>query len=362
MQRRGAGSLTPKWMLAMLAVSMAAGCFGPENAQDGGIEAPTDPGLAFVGTSQLLDARFDGGLSRAGGQVEVAALAWRPAAPAETVILLVHGFSGVKENYFHTLPERGVDVGGRLAETGRAVIAIDLPGYGESGGVHTGAAAEVGSGIEDYAFVLDRIGAALRTGSYELEGAEPVAFVKVVGLGVSMGGYTVDATQGLFGTFDAIIPTAASHRGFRTDALLCPDAAVPGCDAFRPPNDDFEVENADPEVVSATLAGYEAPHAANLASLAAWIGTCGNSLPVGACTETLLDQNSQSIDVPVFSILGAEDHIVDASQAQAEPSYFPNSPDAQVLVLEGTGHMVLHHLNHVEVMLEIDGWLDERGL
>lgn len=349
-----------KSAVALLLSALLAGCLSESTGNPGqpeglGDSSPVD------GFAEPVAGRFEDVLTRSGGPVDVAALVWIPAHPTDQAVLLVHGFSGTKENYFHTLPEKGVSVGGRFAEAGYAVFAIDLPGYGESGGIRTHADFEAGSGIEDYAFVMNQLATHLRSATFTVTNHESHGFAKVAALGISMGGYIVDATQGLHGPFDAIIPIASSHRGLRSDAAVCFGQAVPlpECKAFAARLDDFYVQNADKDVINATLAGYERPHVSNLFSIAAWVGTCGNSLPVQTCTETPLNRMSKNIVAPVLSVMGTRDMLVDTSSPTTEPHFFPRSAKADVLALDDTGHMTLHHLNHANVMDEIIAWLQD---
>lgn len=81
-------------------------------------------------------------------------------------------------------------------DEGRATIAIDFPGYGESEGN------PYLNGVEDLAFVVDQIADDLRR-----------KFEHVVGVGHSLGAMVVNIAQGAFESFDAIIPAGASHGG-----------------------------------------------------------------------------------------------------------------------------------------------------
>lgn len=285
--------------------------------------------------------------------IGLSGLAWLPEEGARTAIVLIHGFSGVKENYFDTLPEKGYSIGANLASMGYGAIAIDLPGYGKSGGVRMGGDAEVGYGIEAQAEAVDAVAQQLRTGSGSLP-----AFDHVVGLGISMGGLVVDAAQGLHGSFDAIIPISAPHSGLQSMFVACAAGSLQGCDDYESPNDDFVMSNADPDVVAAMIAGYENPHAVNLASIVAYAGVdCGD-----ACMFTPQSQNSLSIGVPVLSILGAEDRIFNVKNTLHESLFYPNSPDAQERRLANTGHVATHHLNHQDVLGAIANWLVNQSL
>ncbi|MGB0652874.1 MAG: alpha/beta hydrolase [Thermoplasmatota archaeon] len=328
---------------AALLLLLLTGCLQPTSDVEVTIEGPaTEP---LVDPAQIT---FDI-LTRTGGASTVAGLTWWPEN-ATTAILLVHGFSGVKENYWHTLPEAGYSWGSRIAASGRAAVAIDLPGYGESPGL------DPASGLDDLAWATTQVGAALRL---ERPG------VDVVGYGLSMGGYIVAIAQGLFGAFDAIIPASSPHAGFVPGALTCGLIGGDGCASDV--ETDFHPPNADPAVVNATFAGYEpiTDHAANLASLNLWLGDCGAPAGFGVptCTGTSpLEVATDRITAPVLSLLGDKDLLLDASRWQDEPGHFPASRDAQVILVPDNGHFIHNHLDRAVTWGHVDAWLAGHGL
>lgn len=282
-------------------------------------------------------------VSRTGGFVDVAALEWRPVG-AKTVLLVVHGSAGVKENNWGPMPVADYSFAlWRYAE-GRATVAIDLPGYGVSGGTKDAA------GMEDYALVVAQVSQQLRS-----------RYTHVVGVGHSMGGGIVDITQGMFASFDAIIPTGWSHGGYSREYLAtcgqsrCPDVRKVLFSSF-----------ANPRVVREFIKPLEPTGDV----LAFNIGLYGGFLtrqfqtqpPFPKFVPPALDDLSFLVTVPVLVILGRGDFFWDASQSANEPSHFPLSDDVTLVLLPNTGHAVFHHLNHKLVQRTVGTWLAKRGL
>lgn len=274
-------------------------------------------------------------VSRSDGLVSVAALEWLPAG-AKTVLLAVHGSGGVKENNWGPLTVPGYSFAQWRVSEGRAVVAIDLPGYGGS------PADENSVGVEDYAFVVAQIAQDLRE-----------RFPKIVGAGHSMGALVVDVAQGLFRSFDAIIPAAWSHGGYSAEYKAT-------CGNFQCPNIRdmlFVRHQANPKVVEDFIAPLEG-FSDNLAlNIALWGGfftrpTLGPSP----------DDVTAFVDVPVMIILGAKDFFWDRALLAAEPSHFPLSPSVRLLLLPNTGHAVFHHVNYDQVETAVGDWLTEQHL
>lgn len=256
----------------------------------------------------------------------------------------------------------GYSVAHVLAGRGRSAISISLPGYGDTDGE------EALVGIEDHAFVIDQVAAALRLGDYTVEGgAAARAYDIVVGQGISMGGLLLDVTQGYFASFEGIVPTAWSHGRFSEEADRCWSYTTNDC-----PEDDsvwgFYSENADPAVRRSMM---------NLSDsqpvpLGAWIG-----IPVwNACTGCWAyelrplddarpawlrpDEVSRLIEVPVFSILGEEDFYYEREDQRRQGDHYPNAA-FEFLLLPETGHAVFHHLNHRQVHMAVLDWMDLYG-
>jgi pimeloyl-ACP methyl ester carboxylesterase len=264
-------------------------------------------------------------VSRTGGLVNVAALEWVPQR-AKTVFLALHGRAGVKENNWGPLSVPNYSFALHRFAEGRAVVAIDFPGYGESQGDPSLA------GIDDYAFVVAQIADALRT-----------RFQHVVGVGHSMGAIVVGITQGMFASFDAIVPAALSHGGFSPEFTATCGQTPPACPN---PRKLLFTSYADRRVVEAFVEPLRVP----------------DSLARDQTSALSRREVTERVTSPVLIILGKDDYVFDRSKYAEEPSYYASSPDVKLVVLPRTGHAVFHHLNHGYVDSVIANWLTKHKL
>lgn len=279
-------------------------------------------------------------LSRTGGVVRVSALEWIPPR-AKTVLLALHGIGAVKENSWGPLVVPGYSFALNQYKEGRATVAIDFPGNGGSeGDPYLG-------GVEDNAFVVDQIVDLLRA-----------RFDRVVGVGHSLGALTSIVTQGLFESFDAIVPAAYSHGG-NSEAFnaACRPPNTPGTGTCPRSAKLLFTSYADRRVVEDFMWRTRAPKATQGLNLWVYFGP-----PAGPHVAPTGDDLSAAVEVPVLSILAGDDFLWDTSKYAEESSHYPNAPDVKVVVVPKAGHAVFHHLNYGYVNAVIGKWLTKQKL
>jgi pimeloyl-ACP methyl ester carboxylesterase len=275
-------------------------------------------------------------LSRSGFPVRIAALEWIPPG-AKTVLLAVHGLGAVKENTWGRLVVPGYSLGENEYARGRATVAIDLPGRGESGGN------PYLVGFEDDAYVVQQIAFMLRK-----------RFEHVVAIGHSAGGLVVGLAQATFEAmpqgsplfvsgFDAIIPAAASHTPSESG---CKGPTI---------KDTLFTSYADPRVVDDFLWRLRPPKETFAITGSLYGGGAASNLGPAP------DEVTRNVTVPVLLVFGGSDCLFDTSKYGEEPSHYGSS-DVTLVVLPRTGHAVFHHLNHRYVDGVIGKWLTRHKL
>lgn len=321
---------------ALLLALALAGCVSQTPLpEDGAPATRLDESLAPVAVSFAV-------VTRSGGPTTIGGLAWWPSGDAETVLLAIHGSGGVKEHW-GPMNLTGYSFAHREVALGRAVVAIDTPGYNAS------RTATPTGDMMDRALVADQVADALRAGSYQSEDGAPRAFPRVVGVGHSLGALTLDLAQGELASFDAIIPTGWAHGEMSAEFQAC--LTTGPC----PSTEDlfFWTEGAAPDAVSAVLSRLEAGPDAEFAE--------GIAFAARAENRGALDAITARIDVPVLDLLGDRDALWNAAQYAQEASHYPGSSDVTVAIVPDTGHFLFHHLSHDEANAIVEAWLEERG-
>ncbi|MGH7857688.1 MAG: alpha/beta hydrolase, partial [Candidatus Binatia bacterium] len=208
--------------------------------------------------------------------------------------------------------------------------------------------------MEGWAFVVDRVAAALRAGAYEIEGrSEPPAFSRLVGAGFSLGAMVILATQSAFGTFDAIVPAGWSHGGGSDAGTRCvcfDDCPDKGFRYFHAPN-------ADPAVVDEILA-------LSVEEMAAYAALSFGFWAAEGCSSersARLFSEADFIRVPVLALLGREDFWFDREGMEHEASFYRGTADVELILFDDTGHHLFHHRNSDAVHGKIAEWLTARG-
>lgn len=352
-----ASPAVPAGLLAALAV--LSGCAGPSGVEtDAGGPAqsssgtstppgdhdPLQPGPA----SPLLPGipvAF-AVVSHVAGPIRLAGTLWDPGT-AEEALVIVPG-SAESSAMYGDLGVPGYAFGPSQAAPHRAVLALDLPGHGASGGQQE-------PGLpDDHANLVAQVAVALEQGDYEAAGGTPRPFGGVVGLGVSTGGLAVQVAQAQWRPFDALVVASWSHGPFSERARAC----------FREgrcPEDPrewaFHLPNADPRVAGAVTNMSEAPGPLEGQAIAAW---SGEYYQESDATLPAPEDASRLVQGPVLLLYGAEDFFYDAAHFAREPDHFPLAA-VDLVVLPGTGHAVFHHRGHAEVEAALRAWLDRTG-
>ncbi|HUR25372.1 MAG TPA: alpha/beta fold hydrolase [Candidatus Thermoplasmatota archaeon] len=327
--------------LAALVLSLGGCASGPTEARTpAGLGDIASQGIALEATLAPVPLTFTvEGTSQ--GSMEVAGLAWWPDASTKTVVLGLHGVAGYKENNWGPQPVPGYSMAHRQVALGRSFVAIDLPGYGGSGGDRT-----IGA-HSDLLLAVDQVADDLRAGTYIAQGTEPRAFPLVVGVGHSMGAWVLENTQSSFATFDAIVSMGFSHHGVSQEfrgCLLGEPVAGPCRDPY------FHAPGMDPLVyqhMNETLG----PAPATLSPVfLAWFHAQDPALNAAMLSR---------ITCPVLLQFGAEDWIW--ADVTHDDDAFP-AVDAALQIVPDAGHFNLHHRSHAQAFAGIEAWLSSAGV
>lgn len=338
----------PPWVLALLLLAPAlAGCVAPP------ADLPSPSAAeALLAPPEMQHVLFTV-LSVNGGSLEMPGLAWFPTEPSDAALLAVQGGNGGKGEWA-PLSIAGYSLGERLAAGGRAFFAVDYPGQGTSAGAGV-------TTFEDTVSAFDQIARAIREGSYENEDGKPHAFPLVAALGHSVGGGVVLAAQGTFRTFDGVALASFALAGYTDRFREC----FAGLDAEGGCGEDLVwfLENADPAVIVMVTARYNDTAQTTLIGNFAWVG-CAGCLPDdagGTPVPTPLRMAASRVDVPVFLLMGAEDHVYDTSEFDREEAAYAATPDIETTIIPAAGHVLFHHRNRQDVYATLDDWLAKRG-
>lgn len=300
-----------------------------------------EPAPPLDETLAPVDVRFHV-TTRASGATEIAGLAWLPATPSDVVVLAIHGSGGVKE-FWGPLNLTGYSVAHEEIARGRALVAIDMPGYGSS------PATTPTADMIDRAMVAEQVSASLRAGDYSVDGQDALAFARVFGLGHSLGGLTLDMAQARSAPFDGIVVTGWGHGGFSSTFETC--ATTGPCpetaDLF------FDTTLADASVVAAVIERLEP----------GLDGEFAEAFPLGTRRSMLSPQDvfTREIRSPVLVMLGDRDALWDPDTYPDEASRYPGSANVEVMIVPEAGHFLFHHRSRALAMDALGDWLDERS-
>lgn len=270
-----------------------------------------------------------------------------------SVSLLLHAVT-FDQNYWQFNGVEGYNVARQLAEEGHAIVAVDRLGYGTS---DRPAGRDTCFGSE--ADVAHQMVQALRTGNYELDGADEPSFDHVYLGGSSVGGLISNLEAAHYGDVDGVLnfawgdfaasPYAAqevadvSRRCLQGgDPGAEPDYAVFAKDTI----DTFYYNSAEQAVRDAVPAPNADP--------------CGQLLSVGPAL-TVDSVMLARIDVPVLVQFGDADAIFPPPAADQQAARYVGSPEVTKSIIADASHYPVLEANHAQVVADVDGWLDARA-
>lgn len=329
--------------LLATAALLLAGCLSPAPAP-----APPHPtSTAVLDESLPPEPMVFEVPTLAGGTTRVAALAWAPPEGARTVLLALHGSGGSKADWGPLPTGPGYSFAHAQVAGGRAVVAIDFPGYADSPPL-----AEPQT-MEALAFVADGVARQLRE-----------RYPVVVGHGLSMGALVAQIAQALHESFDGLASTGWSHGGFSESYLAC---LYRGEQCPDPPYAEvWHLPRVAPEVVAhleATRPNRLSPE--GRASIHLWGGCVfAEHAPArGECVPWPEDAPrpgaiAAHIRVPVLLMFGENDFVWDMARVPEEPLRFTNAPAVALEVVPATGHFVRWHASNADADARLARWLE----
>jgi pimeloyl-ACP methyl ester carboxylesterase len=293
-----------------------------------------------------------------GREYQVAAHLVGPAsglhAAQRSLTIYVHG--GFIGERLWRLPVPGYDHAYEMALLGHVSVTLDMLGMGHSG-LPDGRLTCIGGDAD----VIHQVIGQLRAGSYNA-GKSP-SFQRIALAGLSAGSYRVLTEAASFGDVDALLPMGglsfpsptAFASAIAPAILTCAAGGEPKHGDDGPPgyvnvnlakNQNFLVYNAEPNVRAAALNAAE-------------YDPCGevNTL----VTSGVIDSQLQArITVPVLVVFGDHDAFFPPPYMGNQPSDYSHSPDATLLELKDTGHVVQYSRTTPTFRAKLSAWLSRR--
>ena len=283
--------------------------------------------------------------------------------PALTIY--THGLSYNGESFFHFTDVPGYDYVTEQARNGHASLEFDLPGYGDSDVLKDGHQLCYGS----EATIIHQMIGQLRSGHYDTDGVDPVAFRKIALAGHSAGGFTAQAEAYSFHDIDALIIMAFADQGFSpllltttgATTLRCTlggdpkpgDPGTTGYAYFGQTDADYRaghLHNTDPDVArAATENRVKDP-----------CGRIGSAIPNAVSDIALL----ATVRVPVLLVYGKNDALFqdNAAGTPLQKLHYLGSSDVQDIFLPNTGHALTLERTAPQMREKVSDWLDRHGL
>lgn len=272
--------------------------------------------------------------------------------------VVVHGATYDHEYWdLPTIGGREYSYARSMAERGYNVLALDLPGSGES-------SKPDGDffGLAEAASSLHQVVSSLRTPSNPAgRGFGTIALV-----GHSNGSVTAIYAQGTYGDADALVTTGWVHgcRGLPLDptnpllgaALATPYVSLPG---FVRASIFYAAPFADPAVIAYDNTSLN--NAMPRHQLLDLLGIHGDITARCATGTSTTLTRAQLVTVPVLVQAGQFDLAIApaaiVNNAPTEQSFYGASSSVTVQVLPDIGHAFNAHITHQQGWTQIDGWL-----
>jgi pimeloyl-ACP methyl ester carboxylesterase len=250
-----------------------------------------------------------------GETVEIAATLFLPDGPWTELVVAIHG-GGYSRKYWHPQFKDFPDYSyaDHAVATGKALLAIDMLGMGESG------APEPESKLSRMK-IAAACDAAVRTVVADL-GED----FSITGIGHSMGGLMAITVQAAHNTFDrlAVLGWANAPMQLGDTDIAEMMAAIPAHGYLPSPREPLRALCFLPDVPMALIEADEAQRSLSPSCLGR-----------DALTPGIVHAAAASITCPVFIQHGEVDTSPDP---QAEAAYFTSSPSVTVFVLKGSAH------------------------
>jgi alpha-beta hydrolase superfamily lysophospholipase len=326
---------------------------------DGVVDLPVTFKVRNVNRS-LVPCFADGSrVTLAGRIVGPRSLLTSPSSAA-AVTLYLHEFSFGK--WFWHFPVPAYDYAAIEAQAGHVSVVIDRLGYGDSSHPN-GYATCVGADADEAHQIVQQ----LRAGSYQLTGAKPPAFRRVVLAGHSGGAFASEMEAYSFGGIDGLMilahadqdPGALGTQEEAAQSLVCATGGQPsepggpgGYAYFGQTASDWRRDyfvDAEPRIVDAAVPlRHRDP-----------CGDVGTILQ-GAVVNHLMDSR---IHVPVLLLYGLGDRLYDQPRAGLDQRrLYTGSPDVTLAFFAGAGHALLLQRSAPAVRARVSTWLDAHNL
>ncbi|WP_300012148.1 alpha/beta hydrolase [Pseudonocardia sp.] len=270
-----------------------------------------------------------------------------------SVSLLLHAVT-FDQDYWQFDGVEDYNVARQLAEEGHAIVAVDRLGYGTS---DRPAGLDTCFGSE--ADVAHQMVQALRSGDYELGGADGTSFEHVYLGGSSVGGLISNLAAAHYGDVDGVLNLswgdfAASPYGALEVADASRRCLLGGDPGAEPDYAVFAKDSID------TFYFNSAEQAVRDAVPAPNADPCGQVLSLGPAL-TVDSLMLARIDVPVLVQFGDADAIFPPPAADLQAARYLGSPEVTKSIIADASHYPVLEANHAQVVADVDAWLDARS-